>query len=496
MNKYFPLYMSLFLMMAMTVVSCSKKDEPETTVDEYTAYSTSTTLVSAFSLQANAKIASNLDSVAFTIDQDRGLIYNADSLPYGTRINAMCVNVTCASTVASRQFIIKNGERMADTTITYRNNSTDSIDFTGDVTLRITSRDGLNTRDYSVKVNVHKEKPDTLVWDAGRRRDLPNVTSSVSASKTVMQEDLFLCMADDNGSYILSSSEDPLAGIWNKTELSLPFVPNINSLAATDDAMYILDNTGELFTSKDKGANWTDCGVKWHSIIGAYDDRLLGVSHDGSGYIHVEYVNGSMSITGPADDNFPVSGMSQLVMASNEWTWSQQAMIAGGVLADGSLSNRVWGFDGKTWAVISNDNVLPAVLAPSMFCYYTYVVRSGTYTPVRRVTWMVIGGKLANGELNTTTYISRNQGITWSKGESGLQMPSYIPDFYGAQVYIYERKNNAGGVLHAYNPGHVTPVTEWESPYIYLFGGYEAGGTALNSVWEGVLRRLTYKPVF
>ncbi|MBR6489132.1 MAG: hypothetical protein IKT03_01210 [Muribaculaceae bacterium] len=498
MRRYLYIYILLALAVALGLQSCNKDDDNSgTTSLDYSVYSTSSTLVSSFSLKANTKILNNLDSVKFTIDQDRGLIYNADSLPRGTRINALLVEVSCASTVSSREFVIKNGTLLGDTTITYSNSSTDSIDFTGDVTLRITSADKLYVRDYKVKINVHTQDVDTLTWDASRRRDLPNVTSVLKASKTVQQGDKFLCLVDDNGKYVLSQSEDPLAGTWPKTELSFPFVPNVNSFSATTDALYILDENGELYKSDDMGASWTDCGVAWHSLIGAYNDRVLGVKADGSAWQHDEYPQRADFVPETIDDAFPVEGMSPLVMASNEWTSDQQAMTMGGIMQDGSMSNVVWGYDGETWAPLSADatQVLPALRDAVLFPYYTMVKSTGV-SWVKRVTWMVMGGRLANGQLNTTCYISRNQCINWSEGENSIQQPSYMPAFYGAQVYAYNRTQSSGTHLMSYNPGHVTPVTEWECPYLYLFGGYNSTGAALNSVWEGVLTGLTFKPVF
>lgn len=499
MNKHFPLYFMVFMLLAMTVASCNKKDEPSTNTDsEYSSYSYTTTLVSAFSLKANTKIVDGLDSVSFAIDQERGLIYNADSLPYGTRINALCVNVTTASTVATKEFIVKNGTVQRDTTITYRSNSSDSIDFTGDVTLRVTSRDGQHTRDYKVKVNVHKQEPDVIVWNQASRRDLPNASSTLTASKTVMLNGDFMCLVNDNGSYVLSTSEDPLAGTWSKTVISFPFAPNVSSFTATPQALYILDEVGELYSSNDNGASWTSCGVEWNAIIGAYDDRILGVKNDGTSWVHDEYPHREGFVSTKISDIFPVSGMSQLVMASNEWTANQQAMCAGGVLATGELTNAVWGYDGENWGLVSNtSDELPALSDATLFSYYTYGKTSTSASPVKRVTWMVVGGKLADGKLNTTTFISRNQGINWSWGEDGVQLPATIPAFSGAQIFVFDRTISASAPrLNAYNPGHVTPAAEWDCSYLYLFGGYAANGGALNSVWEGVLRRLTYKPVF
>lgn len=487
------------MLIAMAVSSCNKKDEPETVVNsDFSAYSYSSTLVSEFSLRATPKIMNGLDSVSFAIDQDRGLIYNADSLPYGTRINALCVNLTTAGTVAKKEFIVKNGTVQDDVTITYNNNSSDSIDFTGDVTLRVTSRDGEHTRDYKVKVNVHKQEPDTIVWNPSHRRDMPNVSSTLLASKTVKQGSEFLCLVNDNGSYVLSSASDPMEGSWSKTVLTFPFTPNVNSFAATPDVFYILDTTGELYSSSDHGLSWTHCGVAWNTIIGAYGDRILGVKNDGTSWVHDEYPQRAGFVPTKIADNFPVAGMSQLVIASNEWTTHQQAMCMGGTLATGALTNAVWGYDGLQWGMLNNSGtVLPTMSDATLFTYYTYVYKSTSATPIQRVTWMVIGGKLSNGTLNTTTYISRDQGINWSKGEKGVLMPTTMPPFSGAQAFVFGRKLRSNAPrLNTYNPGHVTSVGEWDCSYIYLFGGYAANGVALNNVWEGVLRRLTYKPVF
>ena len=503
MKKHFALYILLAAMVSMNLASCNKDDDKNSssTITDYSVYSSATTLVSSFALKANAKVAPNLDSVKFTIDQERAVIYNADSLPHGTMVAALLADVRCASTVASRQFIIKNGIKMRDTTITYTGATTDSIDFTGDVTLRITSRDGNHTRDYKVNVNVHRENPDTIVWNEDRRRDLPGTGGgAVMATKTVQQEENLLCLVHAGTGYVLSECSDPATGNWVEKSLSLPFEPQVPSFTATGDALYMLDINNQLYTSSDKGGTWSPCGVEWVSIIGAYGNRVLGVKHDGEEWKHDEYphTSGFESTTLPA--TFPVAGMSQLVMASNGWSSNQQVMIMGGVTRDGTLTNQVWGYDGHQWGVISttgSGNALPKLRNATLLSYYTYLTASDAYTPKRYDTWMVMGGVLEDGTLNTVTYTSRNQGINWSKGVSSVQMPKYMPAFCGAQAFISMQIFHASGSrLMGYNPGHITPITEWECPYIYLFGGYDVNGQPLTSVWEGVLNRLTFKPVF
>ena len=57
-------------------------------------YSKQNTMICAFSLQKDTSVLSNLDSIFFTIDLDRSLIYNADSLPKGTDISKIAVKAT------------------------------------------------------------------------------------------------------------------------------------------------------------------------------------------------------------------------------------------------------------------------------------------------------------------------------------------------------------------------------------------------------------------
>ena len=501
MKKYFIIYLAIAAMIATSLQSCNKDDDDSTTdLNQYNVYSSVSTLVSSFSLVDNTKILDNLSGVKFAIDQERSVIYNADSLPKGTKVSALCVDVTCASSVSSKQFVVKNGTVQNDTIIDYTSTTKDSIDFTGDVTLRITSYDGTNVRDYKVKVNVHQQDPDTIKWDVNNRRDLPNVTGTVRASKTVLQNDKFLCLVQDNSSYVLNSIDTLMTSGWEKKVLSLPFTPQVNSFAATSSSIYMLDTNGELFESADMGSTWSDCGIAWNTIIGGYDNRLLGVKQEDGTFMHDEYPRSSTFMPSAIADNFPVASMSQLVMASNEWTSSQQAMIAGGVTADGNLTNAVWGYDGKRWGLISltgDSQVLPKLRDAMLVSYHTYSVSTTDYSLHKNKTWMLMGGVLENGTINTTTYTSSDQGIHWNKGESGVQLPSYMPAVYGAQMFtVGHMINTSGSILRSYNPGQTTPVTQWYSPYLYLFGGYGNGGTALNSVWEGVLVGLTYRPVY
>ena len=241
-----------------SLTSC-KKDKDDDEIFSYSS-STQTTLIKGFALKADENVLASLDSVHFTIDYDRGQIYNADSLPVGTDISALNVTVEFFNTVSSAIFTITDATVQADTTIEYSSSMTKKLDFTGKTVLRVTSADESQVKDYEVKVLVHKVNPDLLVWPLEWRRDLPGYRNSAIGHKVVKQGDVYRIMVYNGVECQMLSADSPNAGTWNKQTVSLPFVPQVPSLTATPNALYVLSTDGTLYTSTD-GQEWASCGV-------------------------------------------------------------------------------------------------------------------------------------------------------------------------------------------------------------------------------------------
>lgn len=482
----------LILLFAVVATSCKKdKDDKDDTI----VYSTSTTnaLVSSFSLQANTKVLANLDSVHFTVDPIRNQIYNVDSLPVGTDVSHLLTKLSFKSSVGTVKYYLtynKSGVVKRDT-ITYTSSSTDSLNFTGSAILEVSSYDGTITRRYDVHVNVHQSNPDTLSWPISARRNLPGSADDVVAQRTVQCGDRVACLIQNANDYRISWPNFDLSD-YTTTTLTFGFEPDVNSFAASDNAYYLLDTAGQLYSSVD-GITWTATGIYWLHLIGGYGDRVLGITGDETPLLD-EYPRRDEFTPMPVPADFPVSEQSQLVMSEHKWTVAPQAVMVGGVLADGSVSHKTWGYDGDTWASINSESdALPALRGVTLISYYTYTVSSANYKATRQPTWLVMGGFDADGAPNRTTYISRNQGITWSEASSTLQWPDHIPSMRDAQAVVMYKTSSASQQA----PRRVSqPVTEWETPYIFLFGGYNDQGALLNNVWRGVINRLTYKPTY
>jgi len=481
--------------MSLSLGSCNKGDKKDDPTIESYSTSRQTTLITAFGLQADADILADLDSVYFTIDYNNGLIYNADSLPVGTDISALKVRVNFLNTVNSAVFTITGASSLRDTTISYTTSMTTSLDFTGKTMLTVTSADGTQVKDYQVQVLVHKENPDSLKWNLSWRRDLPGITSGTRAFKVVRHGDVYRAMALDGTVCRVLTTEHPGAS-WTVQQANMPFDPQVASLTATDGALYMLATDGALWTSPD-GVEWTACGVTWHSVLGAYDNRVLGIMADGGTYFHDEYPRSAGYVAAAVQDGFPIAHSSGMIETDNDWAVSQQAIIVGGYDNKGRLLSDVWGYDGTSWGKINNahSSSLPAVADATLLPYYTYKSLPGTRRYARQSTWYLMGGKLADGKLNGNVYLSNTQGITWTKGDSTMRLPAFMPRFSGAQALVDDELLSSGGSSHM--PRRVQSVTtSWECPYIYLFGGYDAQGALLPWVWRGVYNRLTNTPVY
>ncbi len=494
-TKKFAIYAVALVLTVLCVVSCNKNNDDDEIV-VYNSVSTSTVLIDGFNLVANSDVMENLDSVFFTIDLDNFTIYNADSLPVGTDITALQVNMTFDSAVGEAEFSITDASVQDDTTFVYTSTEPE-IDFTGNVKVKVTSLDGTLTKTYSVKVNVHQMEPDSLYWNKNMRRNLPGAGSKITAQKMTGQLGGYFHLVATDGKYVLSVAKSLASNEWDSQEVEFPMTPNVATFTATDEALYILSDAGELYESTD-GLTWDSCDVKWTWISGNYGDRVLGVLNDAGEYKYDEYPRRDGFKPSEIDDNFPVSASSPMVYADNDWVLSPQGMIAGGRLADGTYSNAIWGYDGIVWGRISDTRlapVLPEVEAPIMFSYFSFDTNTLNLRISEHPTLFFMGGRDASGVVNEQTYVSLDQGILWAEGTDLVQLPNYIPAPIGAQVFVEELMLTRGAAAPA-RAGAVKPVTEWPCPFIYVVGGCDEDGNVQNSIWRGAINRLTFVPIY
>jgi hypothetical protein len=189
--------------------------------------------------------------------------------------------------------------------------------------------------------------------------------------------------------------------------------------------------------------------------------------------------------------------------------------MTGGRLASGELTGNTWGYDGSSWTKLSSTSLPYGVEDMTVVPYYTVKSDTTNWTATRYSALIAMFGRRAGGTLNDTVYVSHDFGMHWEKANDELQIPSSIPSRYMAQGFVYSSTltensarsisdwtNLAGKKLPAWcslletgRSRATSLLTEWECPYIYVFGGKDAAGGYYNSVWRGVIRRFTFKPI-
>lgn len=496
---------ALLVTLLPALSACNSKDDDDDTDTLQTPVSD--VAVNAFSLKSNTKVLAGLDSVYFSIDLKKGVIFNADSLPKGTDVTKLVPEITFPDHVTGAS-IEMTGGKVRTGTVDYRRTPGDSIDFSGKVVLTLTSEAG-NSRSYDLKVNVHEMEPDSLCWGSTALSHLPARMNAPRNQRTVQTEDKVMCLIEESdGSFTLSSTSHPETGTWERKALALPFTPRTRSFTATSKTLYILDTAGNLHSSTD-GLTWTKTADGWSGILGAYGSELLGLrASDGkysivslSGRFPEVRLEGAMA-------GFPIEDYSNMYCYRSQWMQSPIAILLGGVTAAGELSDTVWGFDGNSWVALSQ-GALPALRGAALIPYVSYVRTGSIHDYNEFSTLLVAGGLTAEGDFNSSLYLSYNNGITFNKGTGLMQMPSYIPGMWEADGIVSTTPRQT---TISYSSWSEMPATEiqpwyrvqteidgstvkWECPYIYLFGGLDASGQLYNTVWRGVINRLTFTPI-
>lgn len=475
MKRLFPIYAIIVMLAATVVCSCNGDDEdlsnllPDPSADAV--------MVNTFALGADDDVLANLDSVFFSIDLDRAVIFNADSLPKGTKVNRLVTSMTFSG--VKKAEITMPGFTGADTIVDYLKNPTDSIDFSrGSVKLHLESASGTVTRDYTIYVNVHKVDPDRMQWSE-LAWTLPTDLSNVVDQHTVELGDLTLCFTTDGTDFCRASATN-VEGSWAKTHVDMPEGARLSTLTAGEDDLYLIDSDDNLCVSEDGGLTWTALSQKMSYIYGVVAGVVVGVRDNGSSF---EYTTYPETNAAPVLDGMPVSATSPAIIYTTEWSENPMMIVAGGLDADGNPVSGLWAYDGGQWAKISA-KLLP-LESPVIVPYYAFRT-AANWKVTRRSVLLCFGGRLADGSANRNVFISYDMGVNWATAPEAMALSAtYNPGAY-AQAIIRNRTMGSRAVK---------PITEWDCPFIYMFGGDAAVPSPSRKIWRGVINRLEFKPL-
>lgn len=261
----------------------------------------------------------------FYIDQTAGKIYNADSLPVGTKISAALASITAKQ--SSPLLWVLKGKDNKDSLAYY--SSSDSVDFSKPKEIRVYNNDYSAYRTYTITVNVHKEGPDSFVWHslAAHNGDL----AALAGMKAVSAGNCVYVFGKSNGGTKIFKT-----GL-NGGAFGNPLTPNValgedayKSAIAKDGKLYILNN-GEVLKSDD-AINWesvtTDASLL--QLIGASSNYLYAYTAAG---IAVSKDNGASWTPDAMDDKgadfLPTENLSLVVKPVRSVKGAENLLLLG-----------------------------------------------------------------------------------------------------------------------------------------------------------------------
>lgn len=245
----------------------------------------------------------------FTIDQLKREIYNQDSLPVGSD--------TILDRILIDTFLVSGWITAGiDDTIFV---NTDSVDLTGAINsnegmnFKVHAPDGVNVNKYTLKIRMHKQDPDSLVWNL-MEPDLPAVPSAQGQKAVLFNNDLWVFTQ----SKAYKTSTKPGEYGWQKTEAYIDFPSNaeLSTLVSfkyqesstaenAKERLYIVTEDNNVYTSDD-GVQWA--ATAWNgishirSVIPSFTNTLTIITTENKIYsAEWDYNDNKWNIAGGTD---------------------------------------------------------------------------------------------------------------------------------------------------------------------------------------------------
>ncbi len=295
----------------------------------------------------------------FTIDQLKGEIYNADSLPLGadTIINRILIDtLTVSGWVTSG---------VTDTLFS----TSDSLDLRSPIKVKVHAPDGTTIREYTIKVNVHKQDPDSLAWeDMGN----PLSTTPVSSQKSVLLNGNHL-FTYTSSTEVYEAMTDRSSFQWQRNTVNgLPSDIKLSSLINFQNKLFAVTTGGNLYTSPD-GLNWAKVnseGIQFINLLASFSTSLTGIQTvDGKKYFCTSSDGTAWTKGEQIPDNFPVEDIYATLFETP--TGIEKTVIVGNTGVTSSSIVPWFSLNGYDWADLANDseNFCPFMPNPSIINY-------------------------------------------------------------------------------------------------------------------------------
>jgi hypothetical protein len=366
-----------------------------------------------------------LAKVIFTIDQkiglnEKGLIYNHDSMTYNTVIDRkVIVKYTNSSNITNVMRITEEGDSVWIA-------SGDSLDVSQPLELQVFSIGQFKSKTYQFQLNIHQVDPDSIQY----YQIVENADFLASADKKAFSfNGRFYAYTKQETDIFLYQSED--AKNW--LSINPGSVPNdlvVSSIQLGDNKIYGRTENNELYVSED-AFDWVKIESEYPVIAVLGDLKKSNIQKAGlSVIVEKEGVNifaiyasdsQEWDFSGTQIENdFPLAGFSVI----NHALLSLQYLTIVGESAVWSTQN------GTYWAKINSPaGGFPLLGGSNAFLY------DGEFYLINGKSLDVNTPNVYNKEV----YYSTDRGVTWFKKPDKCLPPENYPSREGASLIVDEQ---------------------------------------------------------
>ncbi|MGN0281217.1 MAG: DUF6242 domain-containing protein [Prevotella sp.] len=444
----------MLLMAAISMASCLNSEDDTVYYDDaaITSFSltgakmTMHTTASTGDDSTYVDFTTDVASYNFVIDQLNSRIYNVDSLPAGTDPT----KVICSYSTKNNSYAaIKS---MTSDSLTYFSTS-DSIDFSQPRVVSVFSTSGLNKKDYTITLNIHKETADSFQWkqypDCIAMTELADMRSySINGSIVVMGTS-----GRGTRTFVMTPAKELH---FNEVSSDLGAEAYRNGVV-NGNILYVLD--GQTVKKTTDAINYTVVAddVPIRRLVAASSKEIYGLTADNAFMVSTD---GCLTWTSEEMDSesryVPREDLSFVCFDNKNNKNTQNVIVVGNRPEAGSGTDSlavVWrkivenDIDSKTgkWAYLNYDS---SSKSPLKSLHGLSLVIHGDYI-------FALGGKGIDGcneSAYSAIYVSKDGGLSWGNVE-GIAYPkgfdtsaSAMSVCTDADNYIWITLNKTGQV--------------------------------------------------
>ena len=396
----------------------------------------------------------SITKAVFSINADSVTIENVDSLPFGTPVNKAIPTFKFVSTYGALLYI--NGSTTGKALT-----GKDTIDFTLPVKIKNYAADNSTTKEYTIKVNVHKVEPKLYVWSL--------LNGSVGAANPTSQKAIYfnnklLYFANEAGVTNLYTSINGVS--WAHANLSgLPSNATMVNTVQFNSKLFYTQDGVKIYSSTD-GASWTVADVSaadytFKTMLFALNGSVWAITQSKVDlkYRFASSVDGTIwLIQNELPVGFPLTDFAAVSFTSRVGG-KPKAIVIGGKDVNGAILNTNWNTENGTYWVNFNENASHSksldtlALGASLISYDSKL--------------FVFGTKKDNVAVPQYK-VSLDEGLTWKAPDT----------LYNRLPKTYTQRNYSSVVVD-------------NSNRIYIVGG-KANAAILTDVWTGKLNSLSF----